>query len=261
MDLELRGKVVFIPGGSRGIGLACARAFALEGARVAIAGRNAARLQSAAHEFDAEGLAVHTECADLRDIDALVAAVARVETVLGPIDVLVNSAGAAVHSAPNSPDHGRWEAGMRDKYFPAINAMEVIVPGMAERGGGAVVNIVGMGGKAANPMHMPGGAANAALLLASAAMAKAWGHRGVRVNAINPGPIETDRVLQSLRVKSDVTGQPIDALRLERESSIPLGRFGRPEEVASMALFLASARAAYVSGASIALDGGASAIP
>lgn len=160
MDLELRGRVVFIFGGSKGIGLACAKAFALEGAKVAIAGRSAQNLEAAVRELEAEGLKVHAECADLRDIEVLEAAVAHLEASLGPVDVLVNSAGAAAHYAPNSPDHGRWAAGMQNKYFPAIHAMEVIVPRMAARGGGAVVNIAGMDGRIPDPMHMPGGAAN-----------------------------------------------------------------------------------------------------
>lgn len=261
MELELKGKVVFIPGGSRGIGFACARAFALEGARVAIAGRSAENLEAAVRELAADDLMVHAECADLRDVQALKAAVARIEVAVGPIDILVNSAGAAAHHAPDSTDHGRWLAGIQDKYLPAIHAMDVIVPGMAGRGSGAVVNIAGMGGRIADPMHMPGGAANAALMLVNAAMARAWGHRGVRVNAINPGPIETDRVSSKLRVQSQVTGKSLEQLRADRESSIPLRRYGMPEEVASMVLFLASARAAYVTGATVALDGGISAVP
>jgi NAD(P)-dependent dehydrogenase (short-subunit alcohol dehydrogenase family) len=261
MDLELTGKVVFIPGGSKGIGLACAKAFAQEGAKVAIAGRTAETLEAAVRQLHAEGFKVHSERADLRDIETLRAAVARLEEALGPVDVLVNSAGAAPHYAPGSSDPDRWAAGIENKYYPAVHAMEVIVPAMAARGGGVVVNIVGTGGKVPDPVHMPGGAANAALLLVSAAMARSWGHRGVRVNAINPGPTETDRVANSLLVRSQTSGRAIDEIRKERELAIPLGRYGKPEEVASMALFLASARAAYVTGVSIALDGGASASP
>jgi len=261
MDLELQGKVVFIPGGSRGIGLACARAFALEGAVVAIAGRSADSLESAVRQLGEESLKVHAETVDLRDIESLQAAVDRVEAALGPLDVLVNSAGAALHYAPNSTDHRRWTAGMENKYFPAIHAMEIIIPRMAERGTGVVVNIAGLGGRVPDPMHMPGGAANAALMLVSAGMARSWAHRGVRVNTINPGPIETDRVSDSLRVRSESTGKSFEQVRAEREARIPSGRYGRPEDVAWMALFLASSRAAHVTGATIALDGGESGLP
>lgn len=261
MDLELTGKVVFIAGGTKGIGLACAKAFAQEGARVAIAGRSAESMDAAVRVLDAQGFTVHGECVDLRDIQSLKATVARVEAAIGPVDILVNSAGASAHHAPSSEDHGRWAAGMQDKYFPAIHAMEVIVPGMAARGSGVVVNIAGLGGRVPDPMHMSGGAANAALMLASAAMAKAWGPRGVRFNTVNPGPTETERAVNSLRVKAEATGRSVEELKSERMASFPLQRYGKPDEVAAMVVFLASARAAYVTGATIAVDGGASALP
>lgn len=261
MDLELRGKVVFIPGGSKGIGLACASAFAQEGATVVIASRGPENLDTAVRALDAQGWKVHAECVDLREVESVKDAVERVEAALGPIDILVNCAGAAAHHAPNDADPQRWADGMRDKYFPAIHAMDVIVPRMAARGGGAVVNIAGMGGKAPTPTHMAGGAANAALLLASAAMAKAWGPHGVRVNAINPGPVDTERAASSLRVRAQVSGKTQQQERAEREAAIPLRRFGQPDEVASVVVFLASARASYLTGASIPMDGGVNAAP
>lgn len=261
MDLELKGKVVLVTGGSKGIGLACARAFALEGAKVAIAARNPDTLQAAAHALRAEGLTVHAQCIDLRDIPALHEGIGLVETALGGIDILVNSAGAARHHAPDSTDFDRWAIGMRDKYLPYIHAMDAVIPRMAARGGGAVVNIVGTGGKVATITHMPGGAANAALMLASAALAKAWGAKGVRVNVINPGATETDRLIAQLHVNAEAAGKSIEDMRAEASARIPLGRYGAPEDVASMALFLASARASYVSGAVVAVDGAASATP
>ena len=165
--------------------------------------------------------------------------------------------GAAQQSAPDNPDAGRWARGIDSKYFPMINAIEAVIPRMAARGGGAVVNIVGMGGKVSNPFHMLGGAANAALMLASSALAKAWGQKGIRVNVINPGPTETERTTDALHVKAKATGRSIEELRAEMVAAIPLGRVARPEDIAAVALFLASARAASVSGATIAVDGGA----
>lgn len=257
VDLELKGKVVLVTGGSKGIGLACARAFLLEGAKVAIAARTAETLQDARRRLADESLAVHTEAVDLKNFPMLEESVARIEVTLGPIDVLVNSAGAAQQSAPDNPDAGRWARGIDSKYFPMINAIEAVIPRMAARGGGAVVNIVGMGGKVSNPFHMPGGAANAALMLASSALAKAWGQKGIRVNVINPGPTETERTIDALHVKAKATGRSIEELRAEMVAAIPLGRVARPEDIAAVALFLASARAASVSGATIAVDGGA----
>ena len=257
MDLELKGKVVLVTGGSKGIGLACARAFLREGAKVAIAARTAETLQDAKRRLADDGLAVHTEAVDLKVFPMVEASVARIEAALGPIDVLINSAGAAQQCAPDNPDAGRWAHGIDSKYFPVINAIEAVIPRMAARGGGAVVNIVGMGGKVSNPFHMPGGAANAALMLASSALAKAWGPKGIRVNVINPGPTETERTTDALRVKAKATGRSIEELRAEMVAAIPLGRVGKPEDIAALALFLASARAPNISGATIAVDGGA----
>ena len=257
MDLELKGKVVLVTGGSKGIGFACARAFLLEGAKVAIAARTAQTLQDARRRLADEGLEVHKEEVDLKDFPMVEASVARIEATLGPIDVLVNSAGAAQQSAPDNPDPERWARGIDSKYFPMINAIEAVIPRMAALGRGAVVNVVGMGGKVSNPFHMPGGAANAALMLASSALAKAWGPRGIRVNVVNPGPTETERTTDALRVKAKATGRSIEELRAEMVAAIPLGRVARPEDIAAVVLFLASARAASVSGATIAVDGGA----
>jgi NAD(P)-dependent dehydrogenase (short-subunit alcohol dehydrogenase family) len=257
VDLELKGKVVFITGGSKGIGLACARAFLREGAKVAIAARSVETLQEARRQLADAGRTVHAEAVDLRDPAAVARAVAAVEAALGPIDVLVNSAGAAQQSPPDNPDAGRWASGMDSKYFPMINTIEAVIPRMAARGGGVVINVVGMGGKVSNPFHMPGGAANAAVMLVSSALAKAWGPKGIRVNVINPGPTETERVAAALRVKAQATGRSVEDLRAEMVAGIPLGRLPQPDDIAAMALFLASARASIVSGATIAIDGGA----
>ena len=261
MDLQIAGKVALVMGGSKGIGFDCARVLAREGARVAIAARSREGLDAAVATLLSEGLHVHAESADLRDPDSIEAVVAKVEATVGPIEILINSAGAARQHVAQSRDAGRWLAGMEDKYLPTILAMDAVVPRMAERGHGAVVNIVGMGGKIAKPTHIAGGAANAALILASAGFARAWGSRGVRVNVINPGAIETQRLTEQLQVKSASSGQSTDAVRAQTLGEIPLGRYGRPEEIAVMAAFLASPLASYVTGAGIAVDGGSGCLP
>ena len=258
MELGLRGKVALVTGGSKGIGLACARALAGEGVRVAVAARDPAALDQAVALLRRDGLEVQAVSVDLRDERAIEAAVVRIEAALGPIDILVNSAGAARHSAPQSKESGRWLAAMEDKYLPCVLAMDAVVPRMASRGGGAVVNIVGMGGKVAKTTHMPGGAANAALILVSAGFAKAWGAKGVRVNVINPGAVETQRLSAQLKVKAEASGLGVEAIRAQTTEEIPLGRLGQPEDVAAVATFLVSAAAGYLTGAGISVDGGAS---
>ena len=201
MDLKLNGKVVLITGGSKGIGLACARAFAAEGACVAIVARNVATLASAAGELAAEGHSVFTYSVDLIDAAAAAPMVVAVEAALGPIDILVNSAGAAVRTAPQELTAAAFHAAMDAKYFTYVHAMHAVLEGMIARGRGAIVNIAGTGGKVPNPIHLPGSAANASLMNVSAGLAHTWGSRGIRVNAINPGSTFTGRVQGAPRIR------------------------------------------------------------
>jgi NAD(P)-dependent dehydrogenase (short-subunit alcohol dehydrogenase family) len=173
------------------------------------------------------------------------------------VDVLVNSAGAAKRTPPDELDARAWRAAMDAKFFTYIHPTDVVVKRMAARGRGAIVNVIGSGGRVASPVHLPGGAANAALMLATVGLAAAYGPKGVRVNGINPGQTLTGRVQEALALESRMTGLGVDELRRRAEARIPLGRLGTPEEVAQVALFLASDRASYVTGALVPLDGGA----
>ncbi|NYT83709.1 SDR family oxidoreductase [Alcaligenaceae bacterium] len=255
MDLELNGKVVLITGGSKGIGLACAHAFAREGARVAIVSRSAENLEAAKRELEKEGHQVMTQQANLSQADAAQAAVEAVSRELGAIDILVNSAGAAKRYPPASLTPQAWRDAMDAKYFPYINAMDAVIKRMAERGKGAIVNIIGTGGKVPKPIHLPGGAANAALMLVSSGLANAFGGQGIRVNAINPGSTLTGRVQGSLDAEAERSGKSADDVLKAMEQRLPLGRLARPDEVANTTLFLASERASYVNGALVAMDG------
>ncbi|RVD31868.1 SDR family NAD(P)-dependent oxidoreductase, partial [Mesorhizobium sp. M4A.F.Ca.ET.020.02.1.1] len=182
MNLELDDKVVLITGGSKGIGLACARAFAREGARVVIVSRSQQNLDAAKAKLAADGLSAASFAADLSDGLAAKQMVAIVEDQVGPIASLVNSAGGARRVPPDELTPDKWRIAMDAKFFTYMNVMDYVLPLMVQRQAGTVVNIVGTGGKVASPMHLPGGAANAALMLASAGLAAAWGPAGVGVN-------------------------------------------------------------------------------
>jgi len=256
MKLGLEGKVALITGGSKGIGLACARAFAGEGARVSIASRSEDNLKEARRTLAKEGCEVVTVQADFSVIKDAMAAATQTEKLFGPIDVLINSAGAARRFPWEKLDAESWQQGMNAKYFPYIHAMDAVRPGMIGRKRGSIVNIIGMGGKAAAAMHLPGGAANAALMLVTVGWANTLGKYGIRVNAINPGGTLTERLQEALRLDAQQEGiTEAEALK-RNEKRLPLGRMATPEEVAAVALFLASEQASYVTGAVIPMDGG-----
>ncbi len=260
MDLELTGRVVVVTGASKGIGYACAEAFAREGAKVALVSRSAQNLDAALARLPKTAHAPIAIAADLTQAEEAARMVVDVEGALGAIDILVNSAGAAKRYPPDELDAAAWHAAMDAKFFSYIHPTDAVGRRMVARGQGAIVNIIGQGGRAASPVHIPGGSANAALMLATVGLASAWGPKGVRVNGINPGGTLTGRVQEGLRAEARMTGLPEADLLARQQARIPLGRLGSPEEVAEVALFLASPRASYVTGAIVPMDGGAAAV-
>jgi NAD(P)-dependent dehydrogenase (short-subunit alcohol dehydrogenase family) len=255
MDLSLSSKIVLVTGASKGIGQACAAAFAREGARVVGVSRSADNLAAAQRALEQAGTTMSVYAADLTDGVATAALIERVERELGPIDVLVNSAGAARRYAPEELDAAAFRQAMDAKYFTYVHAMQPVAARMAERGGGSIVNIVGQGGRQAGVFHIAGGAANSALMLATVGLARAYAERGVRVNAINPGLTRTTRVDEGLEASARASGRGKAELLAAEIARIPMKRMAEPDEIAQVALFLASPRASYVSGAVIPMDG------
>lgn len=255
MDLQLEGKHVLITGGSRGIGLACAHGFVREGCKVSLVGRDEQRLAGARMALGAGIERTAAIRADLRDADAALRAIDEAEKTLGPIDILVNSAGAARRTPFAELQPQAWHEAMDSKFFTYVHVMDPVVKRMGARGTGCIVNVIGMGGKVATTTHLAGGAANAALMLATAGLAAAWGPRGVRVNAVNPTLTFTDRLAEGLAADARMRNTTAEEILKASEQKMPLGRIAQPEEVAAAVLFLASPRASYISGAILSMDG------
>lgn len=268
MHLKLNGKVTVVTGGSKGIGLAVANAFAAEGAFVAIIARDPQGLEQARAQLQASGHNVATFAADLSDPEAATQAIARIESEIGPIDILINSAGAARRHEPEDLDADKWRAAMDAKFFPYIHVQDAVLSRMRARAenrpagsaNGIVVNIIGNGGKRPTSTHLAGGSANAALMLSTVGLAAHYARYGIRINGINPGPTFTQRVEQVLELDAQRQGISRDQALADSQARIPLGRYGKAEEIADVALFLASPRSAYVVGAIIPVDGGMSTV-
>ncbi len=254
------GTVALVTGASKGIGYACAAQLCACGAKVAIAARGAADLQHARDELAARGGIVEAFSADLADPAEAAELVQQVEHEMGPISVLISSAGAAKRFTVEELGAEAFQQGMQAKYFPGVLVIDPVIRLMAQRGAGSIVNIIGQGGRRASELHIAGGAANSALMLATIGYARAYAGRGVRVNGINPGSTKTGRVADGLETASRATGKSPEELLKEAEAQIPMGRMGEPEEVARVAAFLASDLASYVTGAIIPMDGGAASV-
>jgi NAD(P)-dependent dehydrogenase (short-subunit alcohol dehydrogenase family) len=251
MKLDLENKVALITGGSKGIGLACARLFAAEGAKVIICSRSQANIDTAL-----AGLAgVHGISADLSSDAQALNMIDTVERNFGQIDILVNSAGAAKRAAVDDLTPAVWRAAMDAKYFTYINVIDPAIKRMAARGSGVIINIIGSGGKTASPTHLAGGSANAALMLATVGLASAYAEKGVRVVGINPGATETDRVAEGLKAEAKQNSITEAAAREAAIRRIPMGRMATPEEVAQVTVFLGSSQGSYVTGVIVGMDG------
>ena len=264
MNLELDNLHVLITGGSKGIGLACARGFLSEGARVTLVARTMETLLTAQTSLMAmvanAGTAgtpsrVNVIAADLRDAADAERAVEAVERDFGPVDVLVNSAGAAKRTPAAELTAASWHDAMQAKFFTYIHVINPLIKKMGERGCGAVVNVIGSGGKVAAVTHLAGGSANAALMLASAGFAAAYAGKGVRVNAVNPGLTLTERLHEGMQAEARQQGISLEEALTRAKATRPLGRIAEPSEIADAVVYLASNRASYVTGAVLAMDG------
>ncbi|HXZ01663.1 MAG TPA: SDR family NAD(P)-dependent oxidoreductase [Stellaceae bacterium] len=257
MDLGLAGKVALVTGASRGIGRAIAEALAREGCDVVVAARSAEALAELAETLGRETNRRVVPCvADLREADGVARAVATAEQEFRRLDILVNNAGSTRRGDVFALSEADWREGFALKFFGYVRMTRACWP-LLKAARGAVVNIIGIGGRTPGAAFAIGGSVNAGLLAFTKTMAEIGIRDGVRVNAINPGAIETDRLQARLKRHAEQTGLGLEEARRDLAREMGVERFGRAAEIADAAAFLAGARAQYLQGALIDIDGGA----
>ncbi len=252
MDLKLRGRRALITGSSKGIGLAIARTLAGEGCHVQLVARTQSELDKVTAAIRADyGVEARSHSADLSDS----AAVKTVAAAAGELDILVNSAGAIPRGTLLEIGEERWRKAWDLKLFGAINLTRAIYGPMCQRGKGVIVNVAGIAGERPDAYYIAGSCANAALIMFSRSLGGDSIRHGVRVLAVNPGPVETEKHINDTRRLAKEKFGDENRWR-DVMSGLPMKRAATTDEVSGMVAFLCSDFASYISGSAIAIDGG-----
>ncbi len=245
MDLGLEGRTAWVAGATGAIGRAVALGLAREGAEVAVSARTGTAVDGVVAGIGRAGGKALSVPLDVTDRDAARTAAGEIADRTGRLDVLVATVAVPAFGSFLEIGSEVFRAAFEVKYLGYVHVMQAALPHMEAAGGGAVVAVTGTGGKLPIGIHLPGGSVNAALNLVLKGLSNEFGPRGIRVNAVSPGPIMSDRQREMAA-----------AGMADPAADVPLGRLGEAEEVADAVAFLASDRAAYVTGQVLSLDGG-----
>lgn len=262
MDLGLKGKIALVTAASQGIGLATAHSLAREGANLAICARNEAALRKAASELEQQhGVAVQAVACDLLDAAAVAQMVRQVLQVNKTVHVLVNNAGGPPPGPSGKLAAADWQRAFELTLMSAVNVTTAVLPAMREQKWGRIVNISSHSIKQPIADLM----LSNSLRLAVAGWAKTLANEvaadNVLVNTVAPGWTRTDRVSQMLASRAQATGRTVAEIETGLQAAVPLGRIGKPEEIADVVAFLASERASLITGSVLVVDGGVAQSP
>lgn len=253
---EFAGKIVVVSGGSRGIGRGIALAFARAGAQTVLASSSTQNLAAAATAIAAEGPEPLTVAGDLRELAACERVFAAVNDRFRRCDVLVNNAGATRAGAFLELPDAVWLDGFGLKFFACVRLTRLFWP-LLKAARGSVVNIVGGAARSPDAEFLIGGSVNAAVANFSKGLSKLGNRDDVNVNVIHPGNTDTERQAQLRQQRAAALGTTVEALRAEALTKSNTRRFGTPEDIAALTLFLCSDGARHIQGTAIAVDGGA----
>jgi NAD(P)-dependent dehydrogenase (short-subunit alcohol dehydrogenase family) len=258
VNLELTGKTALVTGGSQGIGRAIAFGLSAEGARVAICARDKARLEQTAHEIktktNAEVLIVP---GDLSRLDEVNRVATTVKERLGRIDILVNNAGAIRGGDFLKIPDEQWAGDWSLKILGYVRMARAVFPMMQAQGGGRIINVVGAAARNPTPVYLTGGIANSGLINFSKGLADLGAASNILVNAVSPAATATARWETLIEQQAATAGKSVEAQRAEVEGQYPLKRIATPEDIADLVCFLVSARASFITGVCVTVDGGA----
>jgi 3-oxoacyl-[acyl-carrier protein] reductase len=254
LELGLTGKVAIVTGGSEGLGRACAERFAREGARVAICARRKDILERAAGDIRAKtGGEVLAQSADVTKAAEVEAFVNATVSRFGGVDILVNNAGTSSAAGFEAVTDETWLYDLDLKLLGAIRFCRLVIPLMKARGGGRIINVTTVGGKAPQPRSLPTSVTRAAGINLTKSLAHEYAASGILVNTVCLG------LVKSAQWERRARGGDLDAFYREAARRVPIGRVGEADEFADLVAFLVSERGGYITGAAINFDGGMSA--
>lgn len=257
MDLGLQGKVALVTAGSKGLGRGIALELAREGARVAISSRSEDELRRAAAEIgEATGHEPLIVVADLTQGEQIEHLIATTLGHYGRIDILINNTGGPPPGHFDDFSDDQWQRAVDLLLLSSVRLIRGFLPGMRERHWGRIINSTSVAVKQPIGNLLLSNAVRMAVIGLAKSLANEVAAEGITVNNLLPGSIYTDRVIQNTEATAKRTGQPVEEVRRTAEAQIPLGRYGRVEEYAAAAAFLASERASYITGTNLLVDGG-----